>query len=137
MLAFRQAVLHADPAIATAIQPVITLLVAQIAIYSQAANSHRNLDRLLYDIPDEEYQHNRTQTPRKHLRIASLPDDRTAEKMTSFNIGQLRRLYACFGLEQYCLSNGSTDIRIHTGHYSPTGRPKCYLFHPEELGRDI
>ena len=53
--------------------------------------------------------------------------------MTSFNIGQLRRLYACFGLEQYCLSNGSTDIRIHTGHYSPTGRPKCYLFHPEEL----
>ena len=55
MLALRQAVLHADPAIATAIQPVITLLVAQIAIYSQAANSHRNLDRLLYDIPDKNY----------------------------------------------------------------------------------
>ena len=71
MLALRQAVLHADPAIATAIQPVVTLLVAQIAIYSQAANSHRNLDRLLYDIPDEEYQYRRTQTPRKHLRIAS------------------------------------------------------------------
>ena len=85
-------------------------------MYTQAANNHRNLDRLLYDIPEEEYRYRRTQTPRKHLRIASLPDDRTAEKMTSFNIGQLGRLYACFGLEQYCLSNGSNDIHIHTGH---------------------
>ena len=93
MLAIRQALFHANPSVATAMQPVIILLVAQIAMYTQAANNHRNLDRLLYDIPEEEYRYRRTQTPRKHLRIASLPDDRTAEKMTSFNISQLHSLY--------------------------------------------
>ena len=134
MLAFRQAISQTDPAIATALQPVISVLLVQIAVFSQTANNYRNLDHLLYDIPEEEYRYHRTQRPRQHLRLASFPDDRTAIKLTSFSNSELRRLYNCFGIAQHCLVNGSTHIRMHTGHYDPTnGTPKCYLYHPEEL----
>eukprot|EP00984_Skeletonema_dohrnii_P002519 scaffold873_cov79-Skeletonema_dohrnii-CCMP3373.AAC.1 len=53
--------------------------------------------------------------------------------MTRFNLHQLRRIYDCFGLDDYCRSMNTDFIRVYTGHDNQRGVPCCYRFHPEEL----
>jgi len=44
------------------------------------------MDKYLFDVPLAEYFYHREYRPRLHLRLGDLPDDRTAIKMTGFNM---------------------------------------------------
>ena len=92
------------------------------------------MDRYLFDIPFAEYLYCREYCPRLHQRLGDLLDDRTALKMTRFNISQLRKLYRLFGLRDFVHSHHETVLLIGTGHFDAvTGAEKCYRIDPEEL----
>lgn len=122
-----------DPAFTAAVDRIIALLTAQAVAYLVQTSQWIRLDSDLYDIPLHEYLQNREFRPRQHLRLDNIESDLHARKMTRFNLHQLRRIYECFGLEDYCHSMDSDYIRIYTGHNNQRGVPCCYRFHPEEL----
>lgn len=121
------------PVFVTAIDQIIDMVVLQTVAYLIQTKQWLRLDSDLYDIPLHEYLVNREYRPRQHLRIHDIESDLHARKMTRFNIYQLTRIYACFGLDDYCHSQNTDFIRVYTGHVNQRGVPCCYRFHPEEL----
>ena len=88
-------------------------------MYGEHVQQWVTADGLLYDILLMEWLHGREFTPRWHLHIDALADDMTGRKMTEFSIEQLQRLYQQFGVREYCMRHGESDIIIS--------------YHPEEL----
>ena len=115
-------------------QQAIDYLLARASFYTQGATRFTLIDNYLYNFPLTEWLYTREQCPRLHLRLDALPDDRTATKMTSINIAQLRQLYHHFGLRQYLLLLGETELRVGTNTFcANTEHEHCYLINPEEL----
>mmetsp|Transcript_6875 Transcript_6875/g.14327 ORF Transcript_6875/g.14327 Transcript_6875/m.14327 type:complete len:290 (-) Transcript_6875:557-1426(-) len=121
------------PQFTAAIDQIIDMLTLQAVAYLVQTQQWLRLDSDLYDIPLQEYLQNREFRPRQHLRIDNIESDLHARKMTRFNLHQLRRIYDCFGLDDYCRSMNTDFIRVYTGHDNQRGVPCCYRFHPEEL----
>eukprot|EP00984_Skeletonema_dohrnii_P001828 scaffold604_cov111-Skeletonema_dohrnii-CCMP3373.AAC.9 len=121
------------PQFTAAIDQIIDMLTLQAVAYLVQTQQWLRLDSDLYDIPLQEYLQNREFRPRQHLRIDNIESDLHARKMTRFNLHQLRRIYDCFGLDDYCRSMNIDFIRVYTGHDNQRGVPCCYRFHPEEL----
>ncbi len=92
------------------------------------------MDKYLFDIPLAEYLYHREYRPRLHLHLGNLPDDRTALKMTGFNISQLHILYRLFGLRDFVQAHHETMLLIGTNSFHPvTGAKACYRIDLEEL----
>ena len=91
-------------------QQAIGHLLARANFYTQGATRYTLINNYLYDIPLTEWLYTKEQCPRLNLRLDALPDDRTDTKMTLFNIAQLRQLYHHFGLRQYLLLHGETEL---------------------------
>ena len=121
------------PVFIAAIDRIIDMLALQVVAYLVQTKQWLRLDSDLYDIPLQEYLANREYRPRQHLRIDDIESDLHARKMTRFTIYQLTRIYACFGLDDYCHRQNTDFIRVYTGHVNQRGILCCYRFDPEEL----
>jgi hypothetical protein len=120
--------------IPVAMQQMIDYLFARAVFYAQEVTRLNLMDEYLFDIPLAEYLYHREYRPRLHLRLGDLPDDRTAIKMTGFNIFQLSKLFQLFGLRDFVHAHHETVLLIGTGHFDVnTGAEKCYRIDPEEL----
>ena len=120
--------------IPVAMQQMIDYLFARASFYAQEVTRLNLMDKYLFDIPLAEYLYHREYRPRLHLRLGDLPDDRTAIKMTGFNISQLSKLFQLFGLRDFVHAHHETVLLIGTGHFDVnTGAEKCYRIDPEEL----
>ncbi len=120
--------------IPVAMQQMIDYLFAQSGLYAQEVMQLNLMDEYLFDIPLAEYLYHREYRPRLHLHLGDLPDDRTAIKMTGFNISQLSELFQLFGLRDFVHAHHETELLIGTGHFDvDTGAEKCYRIDPEEL----
>jgi hypothetical protein len=120
--------------ILAAMQQMIDYLLAWAGHYSQQVMQWNLMDEYLFDIPLIQYLYRREYHSQLHLRLGDLPDDRTAIKMTGFNIVQLRRLYGHLGLQHFVLAHFETDLLIGTNNFYPViGAKKCYHINPEEL----
>ena len=115
-------------------QQMIDYLFARAGFYAQEVTRLNLMDEYLFDIPLAEYLYHREYRPRLHLCLGDLPDDRTAIKMTGFNIFQLSKLFQLFGLRDFVHAHHETVLLIGTGHFDVnTGAEKCYRIDPEEL----
>jgi hypothetical protein len=74
-------------------QQMIDHLLAPAGFYAQQVTRWNLMDEYLFDITLTEIVYSREYPPRLHLRLENLQDDRTALKMTGFNISQLCKLY--------------------------------------------
>jgi hypothetical protein len=120
--------------IPAAMQQMIDYLLAWAGHYSQKVMQWNLMDEYLFDIPLVEFLYRREYRPWLHLRLGDLPDNRTAIKMTGFNIDQLGRLYGHFGLQHFVLAHFKTDLLIETNNFDPvTWAKKCYRINTEEL----
>lgn len=112
---------------------VMTLLGINLATFTRAVNNFnvcQRFDYILHDIPPEE-EAAVFVPPNQDIRFESWSDQECREK-TNFGIGQLRRIYACFGLQAIADDNDGY-IKVPTGHTNQRGAPCYYNFHPEEL----
>jgi hypothetical protein len=100
-----------------AMQQMTDHLLTQAGFYSQEVTRWNLMDKYLFDIPLVEYLCRREYRPRLHQRLGDIPDDRTALKMTGFNISQLRKLYRLFGLRDFVHAHHETVLLIGTGHF--------------------
>lgn len=103
----------------------------QIALFQ----TFRIMDTELYDMPAWEKAQPVTYSHRQAPLIDDLSDAK-AHKMTNFYVGQLKRIYAGFGLEDYARQqnnyDGNIKLFVHTG-WITEGTPCCYRIHPEHL----
>ena len=102
--------------IPVAMQQMIDYLFARASFYAQEVTRLNLMDKYLFDIPLAEYLYHREYRPRLHLRLGDRPDDRTAIKMTGFNISQLSKLFQLFGLRDF--------VHAHHGVH----KKKCHSF---------
>ena len=115
-------------------QQMIDYLFARAVFYAQEVTRLNLMDEYLFDISLSEYLYHREYRPRLHLRLGDLPDDRTAIKMTGFNIFQLSKLFQLFGLRDFVHAHHETVLLIGTGHFDVNiGVEMCYCIDPEEL----
>jgi hypothetical protein len=120
--------------IPVAMQQMIDHLLAQAGFYAQEVMRWNLMNEYLFNIPNAEYLYHKEYRPRLHLRLGGLPDDRTAVKMTGFNISQLRKLLQLFGLLDFVHAHHDTELLIGTNNFDAgTGSEKCYRIDPEEL----
>jgi hypothetical protein len=120
--------------IPVAMQQMIGHLLAQACFYAQEVTRWNLMNEYLFNIPLAEYLYHKEYCPRLHLRLGDLPDDRTAVKMTGFNISQLRKLLQLFGLLDFVHAHHDTELLIGTYNFDAgTGAEKCYRIDPEEL----
>jgi len=115
MLALRQSFVGPIP---VAMQQMTDHLLARAGFHTQEVTRWNLMVmyEYLFDIPLAEYLYCREYRSRLHLRLGDLPDDRTALKMTRFNISQLRQLYRFFGLRDF--------VHAHHGVH----KKKCHSF---------
>lgn len=90
------------------------------------------LDAYLHDITPLELTRSNALTPQRHIRLDSW-DDSQAYHYTGFNIAQLRRIYACYGLQDILIQTQLPYIQVPTRQRNQRNVECNYNFDPEEL----
>jgi len=121
-----------DPTLSADLGFIATAFIGAAMTYSQLANQYLQLDIDLHDVPDHEYAQSQTFKPRRYIKIDDL-SDMEAHKMTHFYRDELKRIYQCFGPEDYVLMHGDgIHICVSTASDAHPGRKNNYKLEPEE-----
>jgi hypothetical protein len=122
-----------DPTLSANLGMIAIAFIGAATTYSHLANQYLQLDIDLHDVPDHEYAQSQTFKPRRYIKIDDI-SDMEAHKMTHFYRDELKRIYRCFGLEDYVLMHGDgIHICVSTASDAHPGRKNRYKFDPEEI----
>lgn len=118
---------------ATSLDCLLRIEGAKYRRYIHRITKWVRLDHQLFDVSPLDETRVFVCKPWRDLRLGDLSEEESLKK-TGFRYYELVRIYKCFGLREYCRSDGSNVIGCSNRHMNPSGRSQSrYLFHPEEL----